>query len=136
MHFSWIECFVKICLVWSGFVELCKYQFHKLKRFVSQLVFTAAVCSVFNHLSIFCFTLTHKYLFSLLFSKRNTMLLRIKMFLCYMQWGFEKMGMKNSKVSVEQKELLNTLNSITQTRTHIFAPTKSYRSSSLHTTVI
>ena len=56
MHFSWIECFVKICLVWSGFVELCKYQFHKLKRFVSQLVFTAAVCSVFNHLSIFCFT--------------------------------------------------------------------------------
>ena len=69
MHFSWIECFVKICLVWSGFVELCKYQFHKLKRFVSQLVFTAAVCSVFNHLSIFCFTLTHKYLFSLLFFK-------------------------------------------------------------------
>ena len=46
------------------------------------------------------------------------------------------MGMKNSKVSVEQKGLLNTLNSITQTRTHIFAPTKSYRLSSLHTTVI
>ena len=71
MHFSWIECFVKICLVWSGFVELCKYQFHKLKRFVSQVVFTAAVCSVFNHLSIFCFILTHKYLFSLLFFKEK-----------------------------------------------------------------
>ena len=97
MHFSWIECFVKICLVWSGFVELCKYQFHKLKRFVSQLVFTAAVCSVFNHLSIFCFTFTYKYLFSLLFSKRNTMLLRIKMFLCFMQWGFEKNGNEKFK---------------------------------------